>query len=357
MSRRMGMPKQLLRAGEKTLLEHTLESVRNSLAGEIVLVLGYEAERIRRQIPNEAIKTVVNEAYQEGMASSLRVGMAAVDPRTQAALIVLADQPFVRPATLDRLLEHHLKFRPQIIIPTYRGFRGNPVLLDRSVFGEVASLRGDIGCRAIFGNHTENIARLAVDDPGILLDVDTREDFERLSALQSSSGESVAPLADLETATPQTKTEASAAQPELVVVGRDAVVLALVKLARLLGFTTTIVDSFLSLSDVPEASRILHVLDFSRLPESRNRYIIVTSRGQFDEEALEQALQSNAVYTGLLANPKRSQELRESLKRKGISAERLAQMRAPAGLEIGAKEPEEIALSIMAEIVAERNRR
>lgn len=166
----------------------------------------------------------------------------------------------------------------------------------------------------------------------------------------------MAPLADLETAAPQTTAGDSAAQPELVVVGRDAVVLALVKLARLLGFTTTLVDPFLSLSDVPETSRILHVLDFSRLAEGRDRYIVVASRGQFDEEALEQALRSGAIYVGLLANVKRSQELREGLRRKGISAKRLGQMRAPAGLEIGAKDPEEIALSILAEMVRGRNR-
>jgi xanthine dehydrogenase accessory factor len=81
------------------------------------------------------------------------------------------------------------------------------------------------------------------------------------------------------------------------------------------------------------------------------RYIVVASRGQFDEEALEQALQSDAVYVGLVANQKRAQELASRLERKGVKAERLARMRAPAGLDIGAESPEEIALSIMAEIV------
>jgi xanthine dehydrogenase accessory factor len=139
-------------------------------------------------------------------------------------------------------------------------------------------------------------------------------------------------------------------------VGKDPVTRALMKLGRLLGFSTTVVDPFLSLSEVPDAGQILHVLDFSRLPANRDRSIVVASRGQFDEEAVEQALQSEAVYTGLLANSKRSQELRESLQRKGMAADHLDRLRAPAGLDIGAKDPEEIALSIVAEIVAERNR-
>ncbi len=191
MSRRMGAPKQLLRAGGISLLEHTLTHVRKSTVGDIILVLGFAAEQIREQISTEGLKVVINEAYQEGMASSLRAGIAALAPQTQAALIVLADLPLVRPRTLDRLIEHHRKFHPQIVIPTYKGFRGNPVLLDRSVFTEVTDLRGDIGCRAIFGKHTENIARLEVDDPGIILDVDTRQDFEKYAACCEPTAEPV----------------------------------------------------------------------------------------------------------------------------------------------------------------------
>jgi molybdenum cofactor cytidylyltransferase len=348
MSKRMGSPKQLLRAGETTLLERALNTVRQSCADEIILVLGFGAKEIQQSISTLGIKVVVNEGYQEGMGSSLRAGISAVHPQAQAALIMLADQPFVLPSTLDRLIEHHQKARPQIVIPTYKGFRGNPVLLDRSVFPEVANLTGDIGCRAIFGKHTENIARLAVDDAGILFDVDTREDFEKLTVAPAL------PRVEVETANPPDETGATLIHPELVVVGKDPVAQALMKLARLLGFSTTVIDPFLSLSEVPGAGQVLHVLDFSRLPANRDRSIVVASRGQFDEEALEQAMQSDAIYVGLLANLKRSQELRESMQRKGVAADRLARLRAPAGLDIGAKDPEEIALSIMAEIVAER---
>jgi molybdenum cofactor cytidylyltransferase len=356
MSKRMGKPKQLLRAGEKALLEHTLNTVRNSHVAESILVLGFAAEEIQQQVSTEGLKVVVNEAYQEGMGSSLRAGISAVDPQACAALIVLADQPFVRSATLDSLIEHHQKFQPQIVIPTYQGFRGNPVLLDRSVLPELTGLRGDIGCRAIFGNHMENIAKLEVDDVGILLDVDTQADWEKLNAsLRRTEGApALTPPADLESRSPGNP--ALSDHPELLVVGRDPVAVALVRLARLLGFASTVVDPLLSLSDLPEADRILHVLDFSRLPEKHNRYIVVASRGQFDEDALEQALQCDVDYVGLLANQKRSQELREGLRHKGVPPDRLARMRAPAGIEIGAEGPGEIALSIMAEIVAERHR-
>ena len=80
----------------------------------------------------------------------------------------------------------------------------------------------------------------------------------------------------------------------------------------------------------------------------------MASRGKFDEEAVEQALHAHSAYVGLVASNKRGQKIRRSLERKGDSAEKLATVRAPAGLDIGAKTPEEIALSILVEIVSQR---
>jgi xanthine/CO dehydrogenase XdhC/CoxF family maturation factor len=224
------------------------------------------------------------------------------------------------------------------------------VLLDRSVFAEVMGLRGDVGCRAIFGRHTEGIHKLEVDDAGILLDVDTLQDFHKLQALPEDGSAAFLPKAELE------GDEEHSSLPELVIVARDAVAVALVRLAIALNFTTTMVDPFLTLADLPQTSRILHRLDFSLLPRSEDRSFVVASRGQFDEEALEQALATDASYIGLMASRSRREELIQILRTKGLPEERLACLRAPAGLEIGAETAEEIALSIMAEIVAERKK-
>ena len=355
MSRRMGSPKQLLRIDGKTVLEHTLKNVRASVVDEIVLVLGHAADAVEKEISTEGIKVVRNEGYQQGMGTSLRAGLAAVDPEAKAALIVLADQPFVQPATLNRLIDYHASVQPQIVIPTYRGFRGNPVLLDRSIFPELRELSGDVGCRAIFGSHTENIRKLAVDDAGILLDIDSREDFDELTSAAGQS-ERKKPR-EHDTPLLESREDLAAKAPELVVVGRDEVAQALAELGSIMNFTVTVVDPLLRLAGLPEADRALHAMDFSLLPASDERYVVVASRGQFDEEAVEQALRANADYVALLANKKRAQELMASLRVQGIAAEKLAAVRAPAGLDIGAESPEEIALSIMAEIVAERRRR
>jgi molybdenum cofactor cytidylyltransferase len=180
-SSRMGKAKQLLSLGKSTVLAQTLAHVESAALDEIVLVLGASAEEIHRQLPSSPeLKIVVNTAYQQGMASSLRAGLSAVDPNSDAALIVLGDQPFVRPQTLDRIVEEYCRSRAQIVIPVHQGQRGNPVLLDRSIFAEVMALEGDIGSRAIFARHLDGIVNVEVDDAGILLDLDEPADYERL---------------------------------------------------------------------------------------------------------------------------------------------------------------------------------
>ena len=350
MSRRMGTPKQLLRIGGETILGRTLKNVRASNVSEIVLVLGHAAESVEKTIATDDLKIVRNPEYQDGMGTSLRAGLAAVDADAEGALIILADQPWVVSETLSRLIALHQESRPQIIIPMHRGFRGNPVLLDRSVFPEVQALHGDVGCRAIFGDHTENILKLEVDDPGILLDIDSRDELEKLNAGGKCKGTAqYAGLAMLET-----RDDIVAGRPELVLVGRNALVRALAKFGRVLSFNIILVDPFLGLIEFPEADGILRCMDFSLLPSAAERYAVVASRGQFDEEAVTQALKADCSYIALLANKKRAQEVIKSLRAQSIAPEKLARVHAPAGLEIGAETPEEIALSIMAQIVALR---
>jgi xanthine dehydrogenase accessory factor len=83
---------------------------------------------------------------------------------------------------------------------------------------------------------------------------------------------------------------------------------------------------------------------------------VVASRGTCDEEAIAEALEASCIYVALVAKKNRGEQVLRSLRLKGIASDKLARVRVPAGLEIGAKTPEEIALSIMAEIVSERNR-
>jgi molybdenum cofactor cytidylyltransferase len=189
-STRMGKAKQLLPLGHSTVLTQTIANVRGAEVNEIVLVLGASAEIIHRQLPLpllKGLKVVVNNSYVEGMSSSLRAGISALDQHSEAALIILGDQPFIRSQTMDQVIRAYRRDQAQIVIPSFQGSRGNPVLLDRSVFSEVMALEGDTGCRAIFGNHLEGIAKVEVEDEGILLDIDDPDDYNRLRGRESGA--------------------------------------------------------------------------------------------------------------------------------------------------------------------------
>lgn len=335
----MGRSKQLLPLGQSTLLETVIDKVRRSQVREMVVVLGAGAEEIRSQIRFDGIRVVLNQDFGKGMGTSLARGIGAVE--SDAALVVLADQPFVETATLDRLIGAYRAKNPQIVIPLFRGFRGNPVLLDRSVFPEIRGLDGDIGCRAIFGGHSENILKVPVDDAGVLLDIDTREDFEKLGRGRVPLG---APV--------ELSGRVWDARPRLVIVGSEKTAVTLAAVAKLMNFLVIMVDPFVTREEAPGADFVIHELDFSKLPAAATS-VVIASGGRFDEEAVEQALSSRAGYIALVANRKRSQEVLSRVAARGIDP---GAVRTKAGIDIGAEGPEEIALSVMAEIIAERHR-
>jgi molybdenum cofactor cytidylyltransferase len=188
----MGELKQLLPLCGSTVLEQTLGNLRAAAVNETVLVLGSSAEIIRQRIADSLIhgpRVLVNPDYDQGMATSLQIGLSALDENTVAALTVLADQPFIRAETFDQIIDQYRRSNAEIVIPTYRGFRGNPVLLDRSLFGEVMALQGDEGCRAIFQNHLSGIIKVEVADLGVLLDIDNKDEYERMRSFGQTGQE------------------------------------------------------------------------------------------------------------------------------------------------------------------------
>lgn len=187
-SSRMGQPKQLLRVGGRTVLECVLENVRCAGIEEIVLVLGCEAERIQREISSSApdgAKVVLNPNYEQGMASSLRAGLEAVSEDASAALIVLGDQPFVRSETVRSIAEAAQNPESEIVIPAFCGKRGNPVRIGRTLFAEAMALEGDTGCRALFAAHANAMKQIAVEDEGILLDLDNPDDYRKAGGVRT----------------------------------------------------------------------------------------------------------------------------------------------------------------------------
>jgi len=178
-SMRMGQPKQMLEWRGKSLLRHALDHLVQSDVDDIVLVLGHKAEEIRKSLTEYQIKMVINPDYRVGMSSSLRCGLGSIDPRSEAFLVLLADQPEIGPEMINRLIHvfRDADPKPGIVRPVYRGVRGHPVLIGIQYLGEALQLKGDEGARGILKSHPGNILEIEVDQDVILKDIDTPEDY------------------------------------------------------------------------------------------------------------------------------------------------------------------------------------
>jgi molybdenum cofactor cytidylyltransferase len=182
-SRRMGEPKQLLPVHGRPLLEAALAAACESRLDEVVVVLGAHADEIRRTVRLGRARVVLNPAYADGMSTSLRAGIASLGSHVGRAVVILGDQPDISAEVVDLLLDTQAVSGLPAAALSFNGLLHPPVVLAREMWGDIESLEGDVGCRALVRAHPELVAAVAADMPGgHPVDIDTREDFERLAA-------------------------------------------------------------------------------------------------------------------------------------------------------------------------------
>lgn len=173
---RMGENKLLAELDGIPLICHAVRAALASHARPVVVVTGNQADEVRAALAGLDVRFVHNPDFATGMASSLRAGIAAVADAS-AAVVMLGDMPRVAAEHLDALIEAFSTAHDDltIVVPTCDRKRGNPVLWGRGHFAEIAGLAGDVGARALIERHASDVRTVAIDDPAILLDVDTPE--------------------------------------------------------------------------------------------------------------------------------------------------------------------------------------
>lgn len=176
-SRRYGEPKQLLTLEGKTLLEHVVENASASKVGEVIVVLGYQAETIRSVLEGYPVKLVISDNWDRGQSASLQIGLQAVSPVSQAAVFLLVDQPKIDYRVIDRVIDDFRYGGAPIVVPSFDGKWGNPVLFSRRFFPELMALVGDQGGRIVAKRHRDSVHVVPVDSAAILSDIDTPEDY------------------------------------------------------------------------------------------------------------------------------------------------------------------------------------
>jgi molybdenum cofactor cytidylyltransferase len=179
-SSRMGTHKLLLPLGDRPVIAHVVAAACASGADPVLVVLGHGAERVRAALPPSRVQIVENPAYAGGMASSLRVGIAAVPAECAGALVLLGDQPLITAALLDRLIAAARQAPDTIVSAAYGGRRGSPVYFPRMDFVALEAVAGDEGGRSVLAQHPDRVRLVECADVGSALDVDDPVGYERI---------------------------------------------------------------------------------------------------------------------------------------------------------------------------------
>lgn len=190
-SSRMGAHKLLLPLGGRPLVAHAVSAANASSAQPVFVVLGHDAERVAATLPPGRQQVIVNPSYQEGMATSLCAGLAAIEPGSAGALILLGDQPLVTAELIEQMLDAARAFPDSILAASYDGRRGNPVYFPSAYFAELNTVTGDEGGRSVIQQHHDNVRLVPIANTDAMLDADAPDDYQQILAAwerQSSTG-------------------------------------------------------------------------------------------------------------------------------------------------------------------------
>jgi len=186
-SKRMGIDKLSLPWGRKTVFEHCFEILLRSDVEELVIVLRFRNKGIKNLFQRKKVKIVTNPCFRKGMSHSIRRGLQAIHPNSHGILVALGDQPFLKTRTINVLIRTFDQGRGGIIIPSFQGKRGHPVIFDRKYEKELLDLKGDVGGRSIIERHPEDLRVVSIKSEGVVKDVDTWQDYEKGSIRRGRS--------------------------------------------------------------------------------------------------------------------------------------------------------------------------
>lgn len=182
-STRMGRPKQLLKYNGKTLLGLAIEAALGSVCRPVIVVIGANAQAMQAVIGETGARAICNPGWEEGMASSIRLGLAEMQRETAgeatAVVFTLCDQPFVTSATINRLVDCNIARAPLLAACEFDSdgeiTRGVPALFSRALFGELLEVTGAEGAKVVINRHAAEAE--FIHAPEAVFDVDTPDDY------------------------------------------------------------------------------------------------------------------------------------------------------------------------------------
>ena len=177
-SKRMNGENKLTKEIQGTpLIQHSVKNILASSIDELIVVLGHQKETIEKLIDkNKKIKFVFNKDFESGIASSIKTGLNNLSEKTEAFFICLGDMPMVNPNIYNQLIKSINK--REIIVPTYKGQQGNPVLFAKSMKEKIINISGDVGAKKILELNKDKILNLEINDQCVTKDFNTQDSFD-----------------------------------------------------------------------------------------------------------------------------------------------------------------------------------
>ncbi len=176
-SKRMGSPKMLLPYRGATIIEKVIENIALSSVVKTLVVLGCDRDEILEVISELPVRHCYNPDYKTGMLSSVKCGFAYLPDDYLAALVFPGDQPMIESTVINLVVRAWRDSGRGIVVPTFRGRRGHPLLIDRKYRKEIMTLDDSEGLRVLALKHPGDVKEIETDNPSILKDIDTAEDY------------------------------------------------------------------------------------------------------------------------------------------------------------------------------------
>ncbi len=181
-SSRMGRPKALLPFNGRTFIETIIAAFKRSKVGEVVVVVGHNADEMKSHLQHLPVTLLVNPDYKKGQLSSLQVAVryfmaAESTSKIDGMLVHLVDHPYINPVLVDRMIEGFYSSKKLIVLPRYGSRRGHPVLFSASLFRELLEAPLDQGAKAVVNRRRPDTLEIETNDAGVTIDIDTPDEY------------------------------------------------------------------------------------------------------------------------------------------------------------------------------------
>jgi molybdenum cofactor cytidylyltransferase len=181
-SSRMGRPKALLPIDGVRFVEKIVSALKSTDVGNIIVVLGHNAEEMRQKISDLPVTILINHDYKQGQLSSLQVAISHLESSSKGSpvdgiLVHLVDHPYISATLVDLMIKRFYETKKLIVVPRFQGRRGHPVIFARALFSELLAAGPDQGAKPVVHAHRDDTLEIDTGDEGVLIDIDTPEEY------------------------------------------------------------------------------------------------------------------------------------------------------------------------------------